>query len=414
MMKTILLNGIFAAFMGINVGYCMGNEPDSDVKPLFEMSFNTGKVWNVDELYKSPDFEVVSEKNGVRGIIYKSIDYKGKAKDVFAYYSTPGLLKGKPETDKNLPAVVCVHGGGGKAFEEWVKIWARRGYAAISMDCRGYGENRVPLENGFKEGEAQKTPFFVANKDITDDWFYQAIPDVLKAHSLILSFKEIDKQRTAVTGISWGGIITTLVAGLDTRFKVAVPVYGCGYLYETGSMAPQIKRQKEPAISRWHNDYDPSLYVVNSKIPMLFVNGTNDGHFFMNQWQKTTELVRDVYRSIHLEMKHGHAPGWKPEEIYKFIGDKLGVTKAVLPEFNDISVKDKKIVCKVNNVADGDEIFLLYSTSSDINNKAKWLRKNLNLSGNKLNFTLPEGTRMWLISVSQADKSNFSSKVYFR
>ncbi len=46
------------------------------------------------------------------------------------------------------PAVVLVHGGGGKAFEEWARLWAERGYAAIAMDLGGCGPDRKPLPDG--------------------------------------------------------------------------------------------------------------------------------------------------------------------------------------------------------------------------------------------------------------------------
>ncbi|MFI3267958.1 MAG: hypothetical protein R3Y51_04480, partial [Rikenellaceae bacterium] len=73
--------------------------------------------WSMERLSQTPSYEVVSEENGVQGIIYKSVDYKGHSKDVFAYYATPGTLSGDKSLDKNLPAVVCVHGGKGRAFD---------------------------------------------------------------------------------------------------------------------------------------------------------------------------------------------------------------------------------------------------------------------------------------------------------
>lgn len=33
--------------------------------------------------------------------------------------------------------MVLVHGGGGTAFADWVKLWTARGYAAISMSYDG-------------------------------------------------------------------------------------------------------------------------------------------------------------------------------------------------------------------------------------------------------------------------------------
>ena len=36
-----------------------------------------------------------------------------------------------------------------------------------------------------------------------------------------------------MTGISWGGYLTCLVASLDSRFIAAAPVYGCGFYDES-------------------------------------------------------------------------------------------------------------------------------------------------------------------------------------
>lgn len=416
MKKMILAVCLFLLF--VNFGTCSwactSTQSENDDVIERKESVIPHQPWDMDELLSPPEFRIISEENGVLGILYKSIDYRGKAKDVFAYYSTPGILNGNRESDKNLPAVVCVHGGGGRAFEEWVKIWAKRGYAAISMDLRGYGKNRVELENGFKENEGQKTPYFRANEEQTEDWFYQAVADVVLANSLIRSFPEIDQNRTAITGISWGGIITTLIAGLDDRYKAAVPVYGCGFLYETGSMAPQIKRAGDLAQKRWKEQYDPSLYVAHAKIPMLFVNGTNDGHFFMDQWEKTTELVQNARRSIRLEMKHGHGPGWVSPEIYEFIDFCLGKTdRNNIPEFSQMEIKGNQIECKIENVFSTDRISLLYSTDIEINSDAKWHTMDISLRNKSIQFDLPKSTTMWCVCVCKANDSNYSSQVYF-
>jgi len=50
------------------------------------------------------------------------------------------------------------------------------------------------------------------------------------------SFPDVLPDRTAVTGICWGGYTTCLVASLDDRLKAAVPIYGCGFLYEGESV----------------------------------------------------------------------------------------------------------------------------------------------------------------------------------
>ena len=57
----------------------------------------------------------------------------------------------------------------------------------------------------------------------------------------------MDRRRIGITGISWGGYLTCIVAGLDDRLKVAVPVYGCGFLgddsvWKAGSLAKMTPR----------------------------------------------------------------------------------------------------------------------------------------------------------------------------
>jgi hypothetical protein len=38
------------------------------------------------------------------------------------------------EPGRKVPGIVLLHGGGGTAFESWVKLWVDRGYAAIAID----------------------------------------------------------------------------------------------------------------------------------------------------------------------------------------------------------------------------------------------------------------------------------------
>lgn len=386
----------------------------SSVLAQSEVSGEFKCPWNLEELTKTPSFEVVSEGDGVVGVIYKSVDYRGHCKDVFAYYSTPGILAGDKTKDKNLPAVVCVHGGKGKAFDVWVKKWAERGYAAISMDLRGYGKDRVLLPNGFQEGPEQITPNFVANEDQSEDWFYQAVSDVVLAHSLIRSFSEVDTTKIAITGISWGGIITTLVTGLDDRFKASVPVYGCGYLYEEGSMAPRIADNTELAQKRWYNEYDPALYVKNAKIPMLFIDGTNDKHFYVRQWTKTTDLVADKRYSMRLRMVHGHYEGWAPKEIYTFIDNVLEVNEYTpIPEFPKLKIKNNKLSCKVLNVKEGDKVSIIYTNETELDYESEWNKEYVILKGNKLSFEVNKNCHSCYISVETANSEHFSSKILF-
>ena len=67
-----------------------------------------------------------------REVYYPGEPYQGKPTRVFAYYA-------KPAGDGPFPAIVLVHGGGGKAFREWAEHWSARGYCALAMDLAGNG-----------------------------------------------------------------------------------------------------------------------------------------------------------------------------------------------------------------------------------------------------------------------------------
>jgi len=186
--------------------------------------------WNLEVLSNPPEYKWAEGKE-IRSLYYKGEPYRGKPTRVLAYYATPGSLAGDPSKDKNLAAIVLVHGGGGKAYPEWVKLWASRGYAAIAMDLSGNDpqkNQRLP-DGGPRQRDRDK---FAAGLPNTDMWTYHAVANVIRAHSLIRHFPEVDGERTAITGISWGGYLTCIVAGLDNRFNVAAPVYGCGFLHK--------------------------------------------------------------------------------------------------------------------------------------------------------------------------------------
>ena len=104
--------------------------------------------WDLEALSAPPDYEWLDRESDVWSLLYRGEPYGGKETSVFAYYATPGTLAGEDAAGKPLPAVVLVHGGGGTAFNEWARLWAKRGYAAIAMDLAGCGAERRPLPNG--------------------------------------------------------------------------------------------------------------------------------------------------------------------------------------------------------------------------------------------------------------------------
>ncbi len=273
----------------------------------------------------------------IRALIYTGERYKGKPTKVFAYYASPSTLNGTANaTTKKYPGIVLIHGGGGTAYPKWVELWAKRGYAAIAMDLSGHRADKldkrkkpVRMDNGGPELGRLAAFDIVGHKSIPDDWPYQAVASSILAHSLLLSFPEVDADRTAVTGISWGGYTTCIVASIDYRFKAAVPVYGCGFLHEDSMWSAEFSKLGAEGTRRWVRLYDPSSYLPKDRVPMLFVGGTNDRFFSLNSFMKSYKAVARVQKNLRLQvnMVHSHEAGWAPNEIGWFVDSVLGVNE---------------------------------------------------------------------------------------
>lgn len=310
---------VLLAFSGV-FGAVAAQEP-SPKKPDAGIPFDLKRLSQVPEVYPADGFTV----EGVKSFYFAGMPYRGKPTRVFAYYGipkneTPNSPDAKP---KKLPAMVLIHGGGGTAFDRWVKVWNDRGYAAIAMDLCGcvpvgtYGKWQRHDAGGPPGWDAS---FGQLDDPIEDQWTYHAVSAVALAHSLIRSYPEVDSERVGATGISWGGYLTCIVAGVDSRFQFASPVYGCGFLGENSAWVSRLKMLGPEKEALWLKQWDPSSYLTHVKMPLLWVNGTNDFAYPMDSWKKSYLLPETAKTlCLRVRMPHGHGPaGENPEEIHVF------------------------------------------------------------------------------------------------
>ena len=315
--------------------------------------------FDLEKLSKPPAFSVATGFNepGVQAIFYDGIPYRGKPTKVFAYYGLPtkeGLSKegevlsndGSSEPRGKCPGVVLIHGGGGTAFAEWVRLWNRRGYAAIAMDVCGcvpegtYGNWKRHGEGGPPGWDAS---FEQIEGPDEDQWQRHAISAVMLGHSLLASLPEVDSNRIGVTGISWGGYLTCIAVGADPRFRCAVPVYGCGFLGENSVWVPTLERIGKEKATRWLSRWDPSVFLPLTKTPMLWVNGTNDFAYPMDSWLRSVKLHSPSELCMRIRMPHGHGPaGENPEEIHVFMNSILR-GGAALAKITQVDMRGKDL-----------------------------------------------------------------------
>lgn len=108
--------------------------------------------WDLDTLRKAPPAKWGQSTNLVQEVYYEGPSFQGGPTRVFAYC-------GRPEGGVGpFPAMVLVHGGGGKAFAKWAEHWAKRGYVALAMDLAGNGPDGQRLPDGGPD-QSDKTKF---------------------------------------------------------------------------------------------------------------------------------------------------------------------------------------------------------------------------------------------------------------
>jgi dienelactone hydrolase len=338
------------------------------------------------ELARPPRIEWTDESGPVRGLYYEGLEYQGRPTRVFAWYARPEKFEGK------LPAMVLVHGGGGKAFREWAELWAARGYAAIAMDLAGVGPDgkRLP-DGGPAQGDQQK--FFDIAEGVKNAWTYHAIANVVRAASLLASFEEVDAQRIGVTGISWGGYLTCIAAGVDERFKVAVPVYGCGFLHHNSVWLPQFERLGEHR-QRWIDAFEPSQYLPGAGMPMLWVNGTNDFAYPLDSYQKSYRAAPGKRTlCVTVRMPHGHPAGWAPREIGLFV-DSVLKQGTPLASWKDVHRQGRQVTGEVTSPAPIAKAELHFTTDSGEWQMRSWQSQPAEIDGGKVRALLPADSQI--------------------
>lgn len=393
------------------------------------------EIWKIDEWSQVPPVKWLDDDTPakIRSLTFESEIFEGHTTDVFAFYATPGSISGDLSMDTNLPAVVLIHGGGGTAFTDWVMLWAKRGYAAIAMDLSGRrpeapkfdpatGElisgvrtKRSRLERGGPEAD-HVAKFDNVGDDMTDDWQFHSVAAVMRAHSLIRSFPEVDAERTAVTGISWGGYMTCLTASLDVRFKAAVPVYGCGFLYDGESVQKSlIDRLSQKKQREWIRIYDPSAWLPKCRVPILFVNGTNDKHYPLDSYMRSYDLVPGPKQlRIQAGMLHSHQRGWEPAEVGLFIDQHINSGDA-LPKISEPKVRGRIAFVDVESAVPIQEGAIVYSTDNGPLIARKWKTTSAKLADDRKAMTaeIPANATAWLMTVTDTRNAMVSTRVNF-
>jgi dipeptidyl aminopeptidase/acylaminoacyl peptidase len=177
-----------------------------------------------------------------------------------------------PETasaDQRAPLLLWVHGGPMSSWNSWAWRWnpwlmSARGYAVLLPD--------PALSTGY--GQA-----FIARGH--RDWGTRPCADIMAATDAALARPDIDSDRVAMMGGSYGGYMANWMAGHTDRFKAIVSHAGLWALDQMFGTTdhPMFWRPQfgdpltEPEM---YEANSPNRHIARIRTPMLVIHGDKD------------------------------------------------------------------------------------------------------------------------------------------
>lgn len=341
-------------------------------------------------LWSSPEFfyEPTKDKGDIKALYIRS-DYKDEESYAFAYLGYPSIKKEK------MPAVLLLHGGAGTAYYEWVEEYTKLGFVALAIDLEGH----VPLDTGnvssmpqeLYEKSKYNAPHNVnltdGNLPIKETWLYYACKTAIIGNSFLHNLENVDIYNIGVSGVSWGGFITSIIGGYDDRFSYLNPIY-CTLSME-GSGSPI-------------GDYitsNPTFRVFDSVIPLSLVK--TPFHLVMSNSDKFQNLVRasEVVETVQNgtlsildRWNHSQADANSVLEPYQ-----IALSHANNEEIPSISLTGNTL--KVGNLGQIKEAYLYESFDETLNQNTRFLDSQLTITTQESSLNLDQETTYYYVSI---------------
>ena len=144
------------------------------------------------------------------------------------------------------------------------------------------------------------------------------------------------------------------------------------------------------------------------------MNGTNDVHYPLDSYQKSYDVVPGQKQMrIEVNMRHGHPPGWAPQEIGLFI-DSFCRNGTPLPIPGAAVTEDGKIRLLYTNAVPLKSATLHYTTDMGLRSNRVWQSLPTEIVGDEVTApTPPADANTWFIALTDERNAMTTTPVQF-
>ena len=349
----------------------------------------------------------IENPNGqTQAIFFKGEPYKNKETYNFAFLGYPNT----PMPEGGYPAVVLMHGGGGHADHKWVEYWNGKGYVAIATDFYGnqygmlYGEK---ICNPLASQHSAAGSFKSTKKDFANSWVYHSVANLILAFNVLRDGGKVNVNKIALTGISWGSVLTCITSGVDDRFCAFVPVYGGGYVYDSRTFWENESYVKPLNLKEWIECYDPISYLPYNDKPTMFTFGADECCFSVIYNTLSSNLVKNkvtyaVKESLFHDMR------WRDDDEFCHIAkyfDYVIFGKKMPFEVIEEEIDNGTLTVKVDGVNNVKNAKLVYTTEEYKENQTetwKWQSILAEFDGEKYRAKIPSDATVCFMEFSDS------------
>lgn len=267
--------------------------------------------------------EVKEQQRGNNYVIYRVQYNSVHDKRVPAWWCVP--TTGTPP----YPCVIIMHGYGGdkNGLQMLAPAFAMRGISTLAIDAEYHGDRKQP-------GSDILSPYIYRNRDA----FVQTVIDLRRAIDFLQSRQEIDGKRIGYIGLSMGGILGGILAGVDERVQAPILVVAggdWGYLFSNSQHPTAVQlREKNPElfkdprkINEIVGPIDPVNWVARiSPRPLLMINGKDDQIVPKECTERLFAAAKEPKEIVWLD--GGHMP--QPDAVLRKVDEWL--TKHLLSQ----------------------------------------------------------------------------------